>query len=144
MHNRWGQFMKITERLFIPEGELEFSFARSGGPGGQNVNKVSSKAILKWNIDANTSIPEAVKARFRSSFANRIATDGNVVVASDEYRDQPRNIENCREKLAQMLASVEKPPKPRRATKPTRASKERRLAGKKRDSEIKAGRRMKY
>jgi ribosome-associated protein len=136
--------MKITERLFIPEGELEFSFARSGGPGGQNVNKVSSKAILKWNIDANTSIPEAVKARFRSSFANRIATDGNVVVASDEYRDQPRNIENCREKLAQMLASVEKPPKPRRATKPTRASKERRLAGKKRDSEIKAGRRMKY
>ena len=136
--------MKITERLFIPEGELEFSFARSGGPGGQNVNKVSSKAILKWNIDANTSIPEAVKARFRSSFANRIATDGNVVVASDEYRDQPRNIENCREKLAQMLASVENPPKPRRATKPTRASKERRLAGKKRDSEIKAGRRMKY
>jgi ribosome-associated protein len=136
--------MKISERLFIPDGELEFSFARSGGPGGQNVNKVSSKAILRWNIDANTSIPDAVKARFRSSFANRIAADGNVVVASDEYRDQPRNIENCREKLAQMLASVEKPPKPRRATKPTRASKERRLAGKKRDSEIKAGRRMKY
>ncbi len=136
--------MKISDRLLIPENELEFSFARSGGPGGQNVNKVSSKAILKWNIDANTSIPESVKSRFRSSFANRVAADGNVVIASDEYRDQPRNIENCRQKLAQMLASVEKPPKPRRATKPTRASKERRLAGKKRDAEIKAGRRMKY
>lgn len=133
--------MKISDRLSIPDHELEFSFARSGGPGGQNVNKVSSKAILKWNIDANASIPEAAKARFRTSFGNRIATDGNVVITSDEYRDQPRNIENCCEKLSEMLRSVEKPPKVRRATKPTRGSKERRLAGKKRDSAIKAGRR---
>ena len=133
--------MKISERLLIPDNELEFSFARSGGPGGQNVNKVSSKAILKWSLDDNRTIPEAVKTRFRSSFGNRVTTDGHVVIASDEYRDQPRNIENCREKLTDMLRTVEKPPKIRRATKPTRGSKERRLAGKKRDSEVKAGRR---
>ncbi|MEY4631512.1 MAG: hypothetical protein RIQ81_1632 [Pseudomonadota bacterium] len=136
--------MKISERMQIPDHELEFSFARSGGPGGQNVNKVASKAILRWDMNANTSIPDAVKARFRDTFGNRIAGEGEVVIASDEYRDQPRNMESCRSKLASMLRSVEKPPKIRRATKPTRASKERRISSKKRTSEIKAGRRQKF
>lgn len=136
--------MQVTKQLEIPEDELVFSFARSGGPGGQNVNKVASKAILKWDIDSNQTISAEVKERFRKSFGNRISSEGIVVISSDEYRDQPRNIETCRQKLAEMLRSVEHPPKKRRPTKPTRASKERRLATKKRDSEIKAGRRVKF
>lgn len=136
--------MKISERLHIPDHELAFTFARSGGPGGQNVNKVASKAVLRWDIAANSSIPEAVKERFRNTFGNRIASEGEVVITSDEYRDQPRNMEACRSKLADMLRSVEKPPKVRRATKPTRASKERRISSKKRTSEIKAGRRQRF
>lgn len=130
--------------MHIPESEIEFSFARSGGPGGQNVNKVSSKAILKWNIESNRTIDEAIKLRFKQAFGNRITVDGEVVISSDEYRDQPRNVEACKQKLCEMLKSVERPPKKRRPTKPTRASKEKRLAGKRRDAEIKAGRRMKF
>ncbi len=136
--------MKISESLHIPDHELDFTFARSGGPGGQNVNKVASKAVLRWNIAQNATIPEAVKERFRTSYGNRITGDGEVVIMSDEYRDQPRNMESCREKLATMLRAVAKPPKVRRATKPTRASKERRIASKKKTSEVKAGRRQRF
>lgn len=136
--------MKISDSLHIPDHELDFTFARSGGPGGQNVNKVASKAVLRWNIAQNATIPDAVKERFRGSYGNRITGDGEVVIMSDEYRDQPRNMENCREKLATMLRAVAKPPKVRRATKPTRASKERRIASKKKASEVKAGRRQRF
>jgi ribosome-associated protein len=136
--------VKISESLHIPDHELDFTFARSGGPGGQNVNKVASKAVLRWNIAQNATIPEAVKERFRTSYGNRITGDGEVVIMSDEYRDQPRNMESCREKLATMLRAVAKPPKVRRATKPTRASKERRIASKKKTSEVKAGRRQRF
>ena len=136
--------MKISESLHIPDHELDFTFARSGGPGGQNVNKVASKAVLRWNIAQNATIPEAVKERFRTSYGNRITGDGEVVIMSDEYRDQPRNMESCREKLATMLRAVARPPKVRRATKPTRASKERRSASKKKASEVKAGRRQRF
>ncbi len=136
--------MDVTDFLHIPDNELEFTFARSGGPGGQNVNKVASKAVLRWNIQKNTTIPQAVKDRFCATYGNRITGDGEVVIMSDEYRDQPRNMESCREKLAGMLRAVAKPPKVRRATKPTKASKERRIASKKKTSEVKAGRRQRF
>lgn len=127
-------------KLEIPEDELTFTFARSSGSGGQNVNKVNSKAILHWNIEENTSIPFEVKSRFIARYQNRISKDGFVVIASEEHRDQNKNVELCIQKLNAMLESVRVPPKKRRATKPTRGSKERRLQSKRVRSERKENR----
>ncbi len=117
----------VTSGITIPDDELHFTYARSSGPGGQNVNKVNSKAVLRWPFRANTSVPEEVKARFSARFGTRITVDGDVVIQSDRYRDQGRNNEDCLDKLKEMLLAVAVPPKKRRPTKPSRASKERRL-----------------
>jgi ribosome-associated protein len=122
--------LAVTSRITIPDDELRFSYVRSSGPGGQNVNKVNSKAVLRWPIAANTSVPQEVKSRFSARFGTRITVDGEVVISSDRYRDQGRNTEDCLAKLKEMLVSVAVPPKKRRPTKPSRASKERRLKAK--------------
>lgn len=126
--------------ISLPLHELEFSYARSSGPGGQNVNKTSTKAILRWNVAASPSIPDAVRARFLARYGARVSADGWVVIASDRFRDQPRNREDCVERLRQWLHAVARPPKPRKKTKPTRTSRERRLASKGRHSEKKRAR----
>jgi len=133
--------MEITDTIHVPDEELLFSYARSGGPGGQNVNKVASKAILHWNLAADTSLPEEVRERLRTRHANRITTEGELVFQSQRYRDQGRNVEDCREKLRQMILQALHPPKPRKATRPSRGSRERRLADKKQQSQRKAQRR---
>jgi ribosome-associated protein len=124
----------------IPDEELTFSFARSGGPGGQNVNKVSSKAVMHWNIAANVTIPPDLKLRLQTKLANRITTDGFLVIQSQRFRDQPKNVEDCREKLSALIREAMHVPKPRRATKPSKGAKERRLVAKKRQSIRKAAR----
>jgi len=129
--------LEVNARIRIPEREMDFSFARSSGPGGQNVNKVNSKAIMHWNISTSPSLPPDVRERFQLAFGNRIDREGNVVIASDKYRDQQRNIDDCKEKLADMLLQVAVAPKKRKATKPTRGAKERRIRGKKETSERK-------
>jgi ribosome-associated protein len=128
-------------RITIPDDELRFSFSRSGGPGGQNVNKVNSKATLHWNPAASTALPDDVRGRFLARFASRLTNEGYVVITSQESRDQPKNIDSCVAKLHAMIAEVLKPPKRRRPTKPTKGSKLRRLKEKKQRSETKAGRR---
>jgi ribosome-associated protein len=133
--------LEVTPTIRIPLDEFEWSFARSGGPGGQNVNKVSSKAILRWPFEASPSVPPDVKARFRTAFGNRLTTEGDFVLSSEATRDQARNREDCLEKLATMLRSAATPPKLRRKTKPSKASKRRRVADKRHSSGIKAGRR---
>jgi ribosome-associated protein len=125
----------------IPVNEFDFTFARSGGPGGQNVNKVSSKAILRWRIVDSPSLAEEFRARFVERFSNRITTDGDLVISSQKFRDQYQNIQDCIDKVRSMLYVVANPPKPRRATKPTAASKLRRVEGKREASQKKAGRR---
>jgi ribosome-associated protein len=132
---------EVTPAIRIPLDEFEWSFARSGGPGGQNVNKVASKAVLRWDFDRSPSVPEDVKARFRARFPSRLTTDGELVLASELTRDQGRNREDCLAKLAAMLRSAAVAPKARRATKPSKASKRRRVAAKRRQSARKAGRR---
>src|SRR5216683_6927912 len=132
---------EITPQLRIPNGELQWSFVRSGGPGGQNVNKVASKAVLRWNLAASASLPDHVKARFRAQQRNRITADGDLIVTSQRYRDQERNKEDCLEKLRHMILQATLIPKPRKPSKPGRAARERRLQVKRRRSDVKKSRR---
>ncbi len=125
------KFLIINDKIFIPWSELQISFARSSGPGGQNVNKVNSKAVMEWNVLATESMPMGVRARFLERFGNRLSTDGRLVIASDENSNQEANVKACAEKLRNMVLAVAVAPKIRQATKPTKASKERRIAGKK-------------
>jgi ribosome-associated protein len=94
------------------------------------VNKVSSKAVLRWPVTASPSLPEDVRQRFLERFGNRVTTEGELVLSSERFRDQKRNQEDCLEKLRAMLLDVAVPPKERRPTKPTRGSQRRRLQNK--------------
>lgn len=132
--------MIVNDRISIPDEELTFTYARSGGPGGQNVNKVSSKAILHWNLAANASVPAEIMARLRLQQANRISNDQELVIQSQEFRDQEKNRQACLNKLRDFLLQAATVPKKRRPSKPTRGSKERRLTAKKRRSAIKSSR----
>jgi ribosome-associated protein len=133
--------LEVTPAIRIPLDEFSWSFARSGGPGGQNVNKVASKAVLRWNLSVSPSVPDDVKARFRDKFPSRLTTEGELVLASELTRDQGRNREDCLAKLAAMLRAAAVRPKVRRPTKPTKGSQRRRVEAKRRQSHRKAGRR---
>lgn len=124
-------------KYLIDKSELNFSFARSSGPGGQNVNKVNSKAILHWSIKNNRTLAPEVKSRFVERYKNKINSKGEVVIAFDNSRDQQRNIELCCERLNEMILSVLVPPKKRKKTKPTKAAKEKRIKSKKLKSAVK-------
>ncbi len=134
--------IQVSEKLEIPEDELQWSFARSGGPGGQNVNKVNSKATLRWTPGGDT-LPVPVWNRFKIHAKRFLTTEGQVVIQSQEHRDQAQNIESCRRKLRELLRASLKPPKRRIASQPTRASRRRRLDAKRRQSEKKKSRQSK-
>jgi ribosome-associated protein len=131
----------VTSRIRIPLSEFTFTYARSSGPGGQNVNKVNSKAVLRWPVTSTLALPEDVKARLLNKIASQITTTGDLVIHSDRYRDQPKNREDCLEKVRTMVKSVATPPKKRRPTKPSRAAKQRRLQSKQAQAEKKQQRR---
>jgi ribosome-associated protein len=127
----------VNEKLRIPKTEFSLSFARSAGPGGQNVNKVNSKATLRWNVAASPSLPEEVKSRFFQQFSNRINLSGELVMASDRYRDQLSNVSDCYEKLRHLIEAVLVAPRKRVKTRPSRSSVERRLQQKRNASQRK-------
>ncbi len=127
----------ITERIAIPMDEFSFEFARSGGPGGQNVNKVASKATLRWSPGASPSLPPAVRDRLLKAVAARLTTEGELLVTSQKTRDQGRNIDDCLEKVRELVLAASRPPKVRRPTKPTMASRVRRVEAKGRRSVVK-------
>ncbi|MBV8502186.1 MAG: aminoacyl-tRNA hydrolase [Paucibacter sp.] len=122
-----------------PEDELEFSFVRAQGAGGQNVNKVASAAHLRFDV-RTSSLPEPVKERLLALNDQRINAEGVLVIKAQEHRSQEMNRAAAVQRLIELVASVAKPPKKRRPTKPTLASKQRRLTGKAVRSGIKAGR----
>ena len=127
----------VNSRIRIPKSEFEVTFVRSSGPGGQNVNKVSSKAVLRWNAARSSTLPSDVLSRFLKKYGNRLTTDGELIVSSQRFRDQGRNLSDAFDKVAAMLAAVATPPKTRRATKPTRASVARRIKSKQHGSKKK-------
>jgi ribosome-associated protein len=125
--------------------DCEISFARSSGPGGQNVNKVNSKAVLRFDFANCTLLPEHVKQRFLLLFGNRMTKEGAIVIASDESRDQGTNVDLCYQKLQDMLDQAATRPKPRIATKQSRGSKAARVTAKKiRSAHKKTRQRVKY
>jgi ribosome-associated protein len=132
----------VTEQFGIPDDEFQWTFVRAGGPGGQNVNKVASRAVLRWNLSATESLPAAVKSRLLVQQHRRISGDGDLIVTSQRWRDQERNRQDCLEKLRAMLIQAATAPKPRKPTRATRGSKERRLAAKRRRSAVKQQRRL--
>lgn len=132
--------LKITPRISIPDSELEFRFVRSSGPGGQAVNKVSSKAQMRWNFASSAALPWDVRQRFREQFQSRLTTLGELVLSSDRNRDRLQNQQDCLDKLRDMILHVAEPPKPRKKTKPSYGSKQRSHADKKRQGEKKKGR----
>jgi ribosome-associated protein len=132
--------LTVNDRITIPEAELHWSYSRAGGPGGQNVNKVASKATLRWDMQASNAVSALVKSRLAKAHPSIVTTDGEVLMTSQEYRDQERNRERCLEKLRDILLAAATPPKPRFKTKPTKASQRRRLDDKKQQSTKKARR----
>lgn len=131
----------VSQRLQIPLREFEFTFARSSGPGGQNVNKLNTKATLRWAVTTSDSLSDAVRQRFLTKYRRRITTDGDILVVSQRFRDQGRNVADCLSKLREMLESIEKAPTRRKKTRPTKASRERRMKEKKSRSQRKQNRR---
>ncbi len=121
--------------------EFQFTFVRSGGPGGQNVNKVNTKAQLRWAATSSTSLPADVRQRLLAKYHRRITAEGDLLVTSQRFRDAGRNTADCLEKLRCMLAEVAAPVRRRRPTRPTRGSVERRIENKRRLSQKKRQRR---
>ena len=124
----------------IPDKEFNFTFARSSGAGGQNINKVNTKVTMTWDISSSKSISSFVKERFIAKFSTAVNAEGIVQIISQKHRSQPRNISDCIEKLHAMLEQVAKPQKKRINTKPTKSSIRKRISTKKNKGDIKKNR----
>ena len=131
--------IRITDELSLDERDVDERFIRASGPGGQNVNKVSTAVELRFNVAAS-SLSEPVKARLMTLAANRITSEGVLLIDSREYRLQSQNREAARDRLAALIRQAMVQPRTRRATRPKAAAREKRLAGKKLRSRIKATR----
>jgi ribosome-associated protein len=134
--------LPINERLTIPASELHYTFARSSGPGGQHVNKSNTKVVLRWNVARSRALCCDVRGRFLARYSTRINLRGEVILASDQYREQAANRRACQERLRDLILSVLARPKQRIGTKPSRAAVERRLHDKQARSAKKERRRF--
>ncbi|HEV7278230.1 MAG TPA: alternative ribosome rescue aminoacyl-tRNA hydrolase ArfB [Devosiaceae bacterium] len=127
----------VTENVAIEPAELDESFIRASGPGGQNVNKVASAVQLRFDLRNSPSLPQAVKARVARLAGSRLTKDGVIVITADNFRNQQQNREDALERLLELLRQGTVVPKRRRPTRPTLASKQRRLAAKSQRGNIK-------
>jgi ribosome-associated protein len=131
----------VTPNLTIPERDISWIASRSSGPGGQNVNKVSSKIELRFDLARTTALDHETRERLRTIAGNRVDSNGMVLIVSQLTRDQIRNLDDAREKLRAMILRALERPKPREPTKPSRRARARRVADKRRQGEKKLGRR---
>jgi ribosome-associated protein len=136
--------LRITDTIAIDDSELEESFVRSSGPGGQNVNKVSSAVQLRFDARQSPSLPNDVAVRLMRLAGSRLTKDGVIVIVAQEYRDQSRNREQARERLADLIRQAAVKPKPRRPTKVPKAAKRQRVDAKKRRGSIKSLRKVSF
>ncbi|HLT38345.1 MAG TPA: alternative ribosome rescue aminoacyl-tRNA hydrolase ArfB [Enhygromyxa sp.] len=131
----------IDENLTIPGHELSWTAVTSGGPGGQNVNKVATKVQLRWQLAESTALPDWARERLITLAGRKIDQAGNLLISSSTTRSQERNLELARERLAGLIREALARPKHRRPTRPSRAAKRRRIEDKRRLSDKKVGRR---
>ncbi len=129
--------LEINSHIQIADNELDERFVRASGPGGQNVNKVSTAVELRFDARASSALPETVRTRLLARRDRRITADGVIVIQANRFRTQDRNREDARDRLADLIRAATIVPKARIATKPSRASKERRLDAKKTRGSIK-------
>jgi ribosome-associated protein len=122
--------LRINHALSLPDAELTERFLRADGPGGQHVNRTESAVELRFDVGTSPSLPEAVRARLLARRDRRLTDEGVLVIQARRFREQARNRDDARERLAELIRGALATPKKRLATRPTRASKERRLAGK--------------
>lgn len=134
------EIIAITSHIAIDERELEESFVRSSGPGGQNVNKLATAVQLRFDLRGSPNIPPAMKVRAEKIAGQRLTREGVIVISADRFRTQEQNRDDARTRLVELLQRAAIVPKVRRKTRPTLASKKRRIEGKKRRSEIKSRR----
>ena len=126
--------LKVNSKIQIPLKEIQFSFARGSGPGGQNVNKLNTKVTLRWPLEKSPSLSEAIKKRILARHSRKINNDGELLLHSHRFRDQGRNVADCLNKLREIILESAKPPKKRIPTQTPRRAKKRRLADKKMNS----------
>jgi len=129
--------IQITDEVALDEGELEFSFIRASGPGGQNVNKVSTAVQMRFDARRSPSLPDDVSARLQKLAGARLTLDGVIVITANRHRTQERNRADAVQRLSALIAKAAVPPVKRRPTRPTKASKERRLVTKARRAGVK-------
>jgi ribosome-associated protein len=129
--------IRITPTIAIDEREIEEAFVLASGPGGQNVNKVSSAVQLRFNAAASLALPEPVRFRLMKMAGSRLTKDGVLVLTGSRFRDQARNRQDVRDRLAEMIRAATVEPKKRVKTKPSRAAKENRLQHKRKHAELK-------
>jgi len=131
----------VNARLVLPAEELSIAFTRSGGPGGQNVNKVATRVQLRFSIAESKVLGETRRARLTERLSSRLTREGELLITSSRHRERERNIEDARERMAEVLREALQVQKKRRATKPTRGSKKRRLDTKRQRGQVKRDRR---